>query len=516
VLITNKPDCDSSPVTVNGSVELGSDCYAAVDLGSNSFHLVISRYNHGEFTVIDRQREVVRLAAGLDQDNNLSEDVAKRALRCLEEFSQLLASLPVENIRAVGTNALRRLRGKNQFLERAESALGHSIEIIAGREEARLIYLGVSKWSASEEESRLVIDIGGGSTEIIAGKGDKAHCRESLEVGCVVLSKQYFSDGKLSQKRFNKAILAAELAIQPVVRQFRMQGWTQVIGCSGTMKSMALAMVQGGWSSDRINKDGLHKLLEHAVEAGHLDQLVVPGVSRDRLPVFAGGLSILIALFDLFDINEMSVSDIALREGVLYDLVGRSSAEDIRDVSVAAMLSRWAVDTIHGDKVSATAMMMHEQVASSWDIRVPLFQNTLEWSARLHEVGLQISHDGYHKHGAYVLANADLAGFAKRDQILLSAMISGHRRKFPLNVFESLPSTLVTPAKRVAVLLRISVLLHRGRGSTLDTDVKVLADGQRLELVFDDQWLEKHPLTEADLKQEQSWLKSIGIKLSFS
>jgi len=192
VLITNKPDCDSSPVTVNGSVELGSDCYAAVDLGSNSFHLVISRYNHGEFTVIDRQREVVRLAAGLDQDNNLSEDVAKRALRCLEEFSQLLASLPVENIRAVGTNALRRLRGKNQFLERAESALGHSIEIIAGREEARLIYLGVSKWSASEEESRLVIDIGGGSTEIIAGKGDKAHCRERVSCLKSVLTRRYW------------------------------------------------------------------------------------------------------------------------------------------------------------------------------------------------------------------------------------------------------------------------------------------------------------------------------------
>lgn len=513
---TNKND---SSLRLNDealNVELGRDCYAAVDLGSNSFHLVISRYNHGEFTVIDRQREVVRLAAGLDQDSNLSEEVAERALRCLEQFSQLLASLPAENIRAVGTNALRRLKGKNQFLERAEQALGHSIEIIAGREEARLIYLGVSKWSASEDESRLVIDIGGGSTEIIAGKGDKAHCRESLEVGCVVLSKQYFADGELSQKKFNKAILAAELAIQPVVRQFRMQGWSQAIGCSGTMKSMALAMVHGGWSKDRIRKDGLHQLLQHAIDAGHLDKLSVPGVSRDRLPVFAGGLSILIALFSLFDIDEMSVSDIALREGVLYDLVGRSSAEDIRDVSVAAMLSRWAVDTVHGERVRSTALMMYEQTAAQWDIRDSLFQNTLAWSAQLHEVGLQISHDRYHKHGAYVLANADLAGFAKRDQLLLSAMISGHRRKFPLNIFESLPSILVTPAKRVAVLLRISVLLHRGRGSTLDTSVKVVADGQRIELTFNENWLAEHPLTEADLKQEQSWLKSIGVKLSFS
>jgi len=453
------------------ATKLGADCYAAVDLGSNSFHLVISRYNHGEFTVIDRQREVVRLAAGLDEDNNLSEEIADRALRCLKEFSQLLAALPAENIRAVGTNALRRLRGKNKFLERAEHALGHSIEIIAGREEARLIYLGVSKWSTGQEDSRLVIDIGGGSTEIIAGKGDIAHCRESLEVGCVVLSKEFFSDGELSQKRFDKAVLAAELAIQPVVSQFRMQGWSQVIGCSGTMKSMALAMIEGGWSSDAIRKDGLKQLLKQAIEAGSLDKLVIPGVSRDRLPVFAGGLSILLALFDLFEIQEMSVSDIALREGVLYDLVGRSSAEDIRDVSVSAMLSRWAVDVVHGEKVHATALILYEQVASSWDIRDTLFESSLQWSAKLHEVGLQISHDGYHKHGAYVLANADLAGFAKRDQLLLAALISGHRRKFPLNVFESLPSTLVTPAKRVAVLLRLAVLLHRGRGSSLDTTV---------------------------------------------
>ncbi len=516
MLITNKRDANLSALDDEALLELGRDCYAAVDLGSNSFHLVISRYNHGEFTVIDRQREVVRLAAGLDQDNNLSDEVADRALRCLEQFGQLLSGLPNENIRAVGTNALRRLHGKNKFLERAERALGHSIEIIAGREEARLIYLGVSKWSSSQDESRLVIDIGGGSTEIIAGKGDVAHCRESLEVGCVVLSRQFFADGKLSRKRFEKAILAAELAIQPVVRQFRMQGWSQVIGCSGTMKSMALAMIEGGWSTDSIRKEGLQKLLEHAIETGHLDDLVVPGVSRDRLPVFAGGLSILIALFSLFDIQEMSVSDIALREGVLYDLVGRSSAEDIRDVSVSAMLSRWAVDITHGEKVRSTALMLFEQVSPAWDIRDSLFESTLAWSAQLHEVGLQISHDGYHKHGAYVLANADLAGFAKRDQLLLAALISGHRRKFPLNVFESLPSTLVTPAKRVAVLLRIAVLLHRGRGSRLDAEVKATADGQRLELEFTDGWLAQHPLTAADLKQEHAWLKSIGVKLTFS
>lgn len=492
---------------------VGADSYAAVDLGSNSFHLVISRYEHGEFTVLDRQREVVRLAGGLDEEGLLSPEVAQRALACLHKFGQLLRSIPNKQVRVVGTNALRRMHQKQKFLDAAEKALGQNIEIIAGREEARLIYLGVSKWSASVEDSRLVIDIGGGSTEIIAGRGEKAHCRESLEVGCVVLSNQFFLDGKLSKKRFQKAILAAELAIQPVVSQFRAVGWSTAIGCSGTMKSLATILIQGGWSKDGINRAALKRLREFAIDAGHVDKLDLAGLTRDRTPVFAGGLSILIALFNLFDLQEMSVSDIALREGVLYDLVGRSSAEDIRNVTVSAMLSRWAVEPLHGEQVRDTARYLYSQVASDWDIQDRLLFDVLGWSAQLHELGLLIGHDGYQKHGAYVVANADMAGFARRDQLLLAALISGHRRKFPLDQFEQLPSNLVTPAKRTAVILRLAVLLHRGRGSALPEALQLSAQGPVLELRFKDDWLGQRPLTEADLRQEQSWLKSIGVKL---
>lgn len=495
--------------------QLGSDCYAAIDLGSNSFHLVISRYQHGEFTVLDRQRETVRLAAGLDKHDRLQEEVAERALGCLNKFAQLLRSLPAENVRAVGTNALRRLQNKTAFLNRAESALGHNIEIIAGREEARLIYLGVSKWSASADQSRLVIDIGGGSTEVIVGRGEHPSSRESLEIGCVVLSKQYFADGKLTRKRFDKAILAAELAIQPVVNQFRLHGWDNVIGCSGTMKSIASATLASGLSKDFIHKEGLKSLLSKAVSDGHMDELTIPGLSRDRLPVFAGGLSILIALFDLFNISEMSVSDIALREGVLYDLVGRSSAEDIRDVTVSAMLRKWSIDAGHCAKVNDTAKYMFDQVSAAWDIQHGSFRDHLGWAALLHEVGLQISHDRYHKHGAYLVGNGDMAGFARRDQLLLAALIQGHRRKFPIDLFESLPSNLVTPGKRIAVLLRLAVLLHRGRESQLTTDINSQADGSSISLEFDAGWLAQNPLTGADLKQEQAWLKNIGVSLSF-
>ncbi len=496
--------------------QLGSDCYAAVDLGSNSFHMVISRYQHGEFTVLDRQRESVRLAGGLDEKNQLEEATAERALACLSQFGQLLKGLPRENVRAVGTNALRRLQKKNLFLERAEQALGHNIEIIAGREEARLIYLGVSKWSARGNESRLVIDIGGGSTEIIAGRGEEALCRESLEVGCVVLSKQFFADGKLSKKRFKKAILAAELAIQPVLSQFRLQGWSEVIGCSGTMKSMASAILASGLSKDTIHKQGLQSLLAQAIADKHIDKLSVAGLTRDRLPVFAGGLAILLALFDQFDIQEMSVSDIALREGVLYDLVGRSDAEDIRDVTVAAMLHKWSIDKEHCMTIAATANEIYQQVCGDWDIQHETYADQLQWSALLHEVGLQISHDGYHKHGAYLVANGDMAGFARRDQLLLAALIKGHRRKFPIDQFESLPSNLVTPGKRVAVILRLAVLLHRGRERFIKTAITAQAKGSSINLNFDQGWLEAHPLTGADLYQEQIWLKTIGINLNFN
>ncbi|GAA6137620.1 exopolyphosphatase [Arenicella sp. 4NH20-0111] len=504
----------TSGVTSNGV--LPEECYAAVDLGSNSFHMVVSHYNNGQFNVIDRQREVVRLAAGLDQNNDLSDETANRALRCLTEFGQLLRTLPPENIRAVGTNALRRLQKSSSFLDQAESALGQSIEIIAGREEARLIYLGVSKWSAGADESRLVIDIGGGSTEIIAGKGDQATIRESLEVGCVTLSQQYFADGKLSAKRFRKAVLAAELAIQPVVEQFRLQGWNQVIGCSGTMKSIASSMLGTGMSKDGMHKEGLNRLLQLAIDAKHIDNLSLSGLSRDRGPVFAGGLSIILALFELFDIQEMSVSDIALREGVLFDLVGRSSAEDIRDITVSAMCSQWAVDTSHGDAVKATASILYKQLHSAWDIQGKWYENLLGWASQLHEIGLRISHDGYHKHGAYIVANGDMAGFARRDQLILSALITGHRRKFPIALFEELPSRLVTPAKRIAIILRLSVLLNRGRIKTEMDHLEVKVKSQEIHLAFPDKWLETHPLTEADLRQEQLWLKNLGVKLQYS
>ncbi len=498
----------------NATVD-NSSMYAAVDLGSNSFHIVISRYQHGEFVVVDRHRETVRLASGLNDENELSDEVAVRALDCLQKFSQLLLSVPEDNIRAVGTNALRRMRDGHKFLEKAESMLNHPIEIIAGREEARLIYLGVVKGSEFGDSSRVVVDIGGGSTEVIVGNSDEPAHRESLEMGCVVVSNKFFADGILSEDRFEQAILYSELAIQPVVKLFKQQGWQHVIGCSGTIKSLSNILDAMGWANGEITLSALRKLYDYVLKEGSVSGLQLPGLTDDRKPVFAGGLSILIALFELFSFERMQVSDVALREGVLYDLIGRTADSDVRDVALNALLQRCAVDVHHAEYVKNTALRLYDDVSTTWDIDVRLLRKMLGWSALVHEIGMLISHDAYHKHGAYLVQNADLVGFARRDQMLLACMIRGHRRKFPVQDFEKLPASIVTPAKRLAILLRLAVLLHRARSEPLPEGLSSSASGMQLTLSFPDGWLAAHPLTSADLQQEKKWLKAIGLDLRF-
>ncbi len=510
----------SQAIETDNAFQSTHDLYAAIDLGSNSFHMVVSRYEHEEFVVVDRHRSTVRLAAGLDEEGNLTPAAQERALATLEQFSQLLRDIPSTQIRAVGTNAMRRMKNGNAFTELAEKALGTQIEIIAGREEARLIYLGVIKGAefsqeGNDELSRLVVDIGGGSTEVIVGDGDKPKRRESLEMGCVVLSQQFFSDGLLSKTQFEKAILEAELAIQPVAKLFKTQGWQHAIGCSGTIRALANMLESMGWAKGEITKTALDRLLTFAVEAGSLKALDLPGLNDDRRPVFGGGLSVLIAVFEVLGIERMQVSDQALRDGVLYDLIGRSSENDVRDVAVNALIERFAVDVRHARFVKSTASKIYADVATSWDIESVFLEKMLSWSALTHEIGMLISHDGYHKHGAYLLTNADMVGFARRDQAVLACLIKGHRGKFPWRDFEDLPASLVTPAKRLAAILRLSVLLHRTRSTQIPEEFYASVNGTKLTLHFPDGWLNAHPLTQGDLVQEQKRLSAIAIDLVF-
>jgi exopolyphosphatase/guanosine-5'-triphosphate,3'-diphosphate pyrophosphatase len=487
---------------------------AAVDLGSNSFHMVIARVDHGGVQIVDRIRKPVRLAAGLREDGTLDDNSKGRALECLHLFGQRLRDFGAEQVRAVGTNTLRKARNSYEFLHDASQALGHHIEIITGREEARLIYLGVSHGIAGAPARRLVVDIGGGSTECIVGDGFEAVAVHSMYMGCVGFTQQFFQDGKISRKRMNSAKLAAGLELQPVEIRLREQGWDRAIGASGTIRSVADILNEAGWAHGTITAEGLGKLEQAMITAGRLDRLDLPALDADRRPVFAGGVSILSAIFERLGIDEMWVSPTALREGLLYDMLGRIQDEDPRDRTIRMLASRYSIDQAHADRVQATAVGLLKHVSDDWEFGSIDAEHALAWASQLHEIGLAVNYTGHHKHGAYLVAQSDLPGFSRDEQALVAALIRGHRRKLDDSYFESLPPELRPSAKRLCVLLRLAVLLNRNRDPQAVALPELSVSGNKLKLTFDEDWLAAHPLARADLEREQPLLKAAGFKLN--
>jgi exopolyphosphatase/guanosine-5'-triphosphate,3'-diphosphate pyrophosphatase len=492
------------------------EAIAAIDLGSNSFHLIVVKVNEGHLQVIDRLRESVRLGAGLTDDKRLDPLVTLRAIACLERFSQRLRPLPRENIRAVGTNTMRQIHPADDFIRQAEKALNHPIEIIAGREEARLVYLGVAQGLAAGDDLRLVVDIGGGSTELIIGQGFTPHQRESLFMGCVSISRRFFANGKISEKAMREAVLACAVQIRPVRNLFREGGWHEAIGSSGTIKAIRNVVIAQSWSEAGITRESLETLAEHLIRAGDIEQLALKGLSEERKPVFAGGVAVLLAVFRHIGIRQMQVSDEALREGLIYDMIGRSHHEDARERTVKSLITRYGIDQAQAERVEASAMALFEQVVRPWKMQDPHYPEMLRWAARLHEIGLTVSHSQFHKHGAYLVENSDLSGFSRQEQQVLAALIRGHRRKFPNSTFEALPSDVVSCTKQLCILLRFSVLLHRARSPVVKPQARLEASENRLSLVFPEDWLEQHPLTRLELVQEATYLESTGFLLRFS
>jgi exopolyphosphatase/guanosine-5'-triphosphate,3'-diphosphate pyrophosphatase len=489
------------------------DVLAAVDLGSNSFHMVVARYSHGQLVIVDRLREMVRLAAGLDEQGRLSRESVARALQCLERFGQRLSDMKAGRVRVVGTNTLRKAKRKGAFLDRAREALGHPIEIIAGVEEARLIYLGVAHTTPSESGHRLVVDIGGGSTEVIIGEGLAAKRLDSLYMGCVSMSEQHFADGVITEKRMKRARTAAQLEIEPVMARFRRTEWDTAFGASGTMRSVADTLAAQGRPAGQITRDGVEWLVGECLKAGDTAKLKLPGLAAERQEILPGGLAILVELFDMLGIELLRVADGALREGLLYDLLGRLTDEDARVRSVRALEARFHVDAAQADRVEATALAFLRQVRADWKLDEPLAELVLRWASRLHEVGLDIAHSHYHKHGAYLLANADLPGFPREEQALLAALVGSHRRKLNVAQLEDLVPPWHLKAEFLIVLLRLAVLLHRGRGPRALPEIDLRPKGRSLECVFPKGWLEAHPLTAADLEQEVEILRGAGFRL---
>ncbi|PPD33671.1 MAG: exopolyphosphatase [Methylomonas sp.] len=488
---------------------------AAVDLGSNSFHMIICSLQDGKLQTIDRLKEMVRLAAGLDENKTLDHATQDKALACLERFGQRISNFPANSVRIVGTNTLRQARNADQFIHKAERALGHPIHIISGIEEARLIYQGVAHSLASTANNRFVMDIGGSSTEYIIGQHDTAHTKESLNMGCVTVSQNFFKNGHISKKAFKKATLFVEQQLEPFQDTFNSQHYDEAIGASGSLKAISNVLLTSGFSSNGITLAGMELLVAHLLTLDHVDKIHFPALSIERRPVFIGAVAIVYATFKTLNIRQMTVSDGALREGLVHDLLGRIYDHDIRSQTSQTIAIRYHTDTRHAEQIKATIRYMVEQLDDQICFNDnPASLQYLEWAAELHEIGFEIAHSQYHKHSAYIIENADLAGFSKQDQMILSSLVRSHRKKFSLSRFDDLPAPWRRFTPIMSIVFRLATVLHRNRHS-IRPDFTISIEGTNIALCFAEQWLEQSPLTQADLKQEAQYLKEARFNLSF-
>lgn len=499
---------------VLGMTHKDIETVAAVDLGSNSFHMVVATDSHGQIHLLDRLRERVALAEGLTKDLLLRDEVAERALECLRRFGQRLKFMPRKAVRAVGTSTLRKLQDRGRFLRAAAEALGHRIEIVSGSEEARLCYLGVAHSSPYVRGRRLVVDIGGGSTEVIVGEQFDVRESASLDMGCVSWSLRFFEDGKYSDDAFEKAEIQAQLELRAVKRRLKSLGWAQALGSSGTARAISEVLRESEFGSGLITPDGLKWLREKIVAAKSVKRLDLPGLGSDRHEVLAGGVAILRAIFRTLDVDRMEPASGALREGLLYDLLGRIHHEDIRDRTVRVMSERLRVDAEHAARVERVALDLFDQAAEPWQIDEDDGRRYLAYAARLHEIGLSVAYSGYHRHGAYLVDHGDMPGFSEEEKHVLAALIAGHRSKPVDEVFAAVPNGLMTMTQRLCALLRVAVRLNRSRSPRDLPRLRLFVGKSSLEIAFPVGWLDEHLLTRTDLTEEAERFDLLGLRLS--
>ncbi len=430
---------------------------AAVDLGSNSFRLEIGRHDHGQINRTEYLKETVRQGNGLDADRNLTPDAMQRGWDCLARFGERLAGFKKTQVRAVATQTLREARNRDEFLARATKILGFPIDVISGREEARLIYQGVAHMLPQSDERRLVVDIGGRSTEMIVGKGLEARTMESYRVGSVAWSMKYFPDGQFTERAFESAEIAAKAILDEATNSYRPSRWDVAYGSSGTIGAVSDALSAVGWAPGLVTREGLDWLLDFLIKSQSADRLKLEGMKEDRRAVIGGGVSVLRAVFDLLDIQQMHAAVGALRHGVLYDLLDRDQgATDLRSTSVDRLAVKFGADTVQSQRVSKVAQQLFLMLtAHQAHAEADRYLRKLKWAAQVHEIGSQISHSDYHKHGAYILDNTDAPGFALPELHRLSLLVLGHRgklRKLEVN-FEDRSFIQQLLCLRIAVIL---------------------------------------------------------------
>ena len=485
------------------------DLLAAVDLGSNSFHLQVSRVTGGQIYPLDSVREVVRLGAGLTSEKRIDRATQARALEALQRIGERLRGLPRSAVRAVGTNTLRVAKNAPQFLREARAALGFPIEVIAGREEARLIYLGVANSMPPSAQNRLVVDIGGGSTEFIIGKGLDPLLTESLYMGCVSYSLAYFPDGRIEKSRFKKAELAARQELAGMAGAYRSAGWQEAVGSSGTARALESMLRENGFAEEGITHEGLERLKSLLLKHERADPDRIAGLRKDRAPVIPGGLSIMLAAFAELGIERMAVSDGALRHGVLYDLLGRVQHRDMREATVAQFMRRYHIDTAQAERVQSLALRIFDSIIEEKEDHEP-DRLLLDWAARLAEIGLSVAHAQYHKHSSYILSNADMPGFSRMEQQRLARIVLAHRGKLGKMQDAGLEGGDWT----LVFALRIAALVLRNRTDARFPMLRVAGDETGYLLDLPQTWLEENPLAAAALDTETDHWKAVGMKFS--
>ena len=478
--------------------------YAAVDLGSNSFRLHIGKHDGEAIRVLKSVREPIRLAAGLDEKGNLTPAAMQNALACLKNFRAVLTAYRLDAVRVVATSAMRVARNSAAFLPEAELAIGYPIEIISGEEEGRLIYMGVANAVAQPGERRLVIDIGGGSTELILGRGHEIEKVESFSVGTVKQSLSFFVGGRVDAPSFEAAILSARSHFEDAAPPYHPQYWKQCYGSSGTARTIADIIVKNGIGRE-VNAATLHALKQRFIEFGHVGKIEMAGLRPDRASTIIGGLAILIALVAELGIELLAPVEAGLRMGVMWDLHLRSTKRDRREQSVQACLQRFHVDERRANRVADDALALYMQTKPVSD----LYTRHLYWSALLHEMGMVVSHTGYHKHAAYMIENADLPGFTAREQKTMSRLILAHKG----NLRKVVDALADPDFVKAVVALRLAVLFMHSR---LDIDFTLirLRMKNRIELEIRREWVSDHPTLSYWLEKEQEQWDEVGVDFS--
>ncbi|MEW6981626.1 exopolyphosphatase [Colwelliaceae bacterium 6471] len=485
---------------------------AALDIGSNSFHFVFARLHENNVQILHTEKYRVKLADGLNANNKLSKQAIARGIRTLTNLAATTQNLTPDNFRVVATYTLRQATNAQEFLLAAAKVFPFKIEIVSGHEEARLIYQGVAHYSEPTKK-QLVIDIGGGSTECVIGQREEISALASLNMGCVSYQQQFFAKRKINEKYFERAILSAKRELESIENRFKRSGWQAVTGTSGTIKSIHRIINANNQIPQPITLSQLHALKEVLLKFEHFDDININTLKENRRDVLCSGLAITIALVEMLDIKAINFCEYALREGVLYEQLDILHANNIKQLTVDNLTKRFAIDICQADKVKQLALSFYDRIQHSWGLNKKHYRDLLSWSAQLHELGVEINPSGYHRHGEYIIANADLAGFTQEYQYALAWLIGNQRKKISSPIAYQWYVLDIEPLSKICALLRLAILLCQQRQLSLLPSYQISASEKQLNLVFPKQWLIERPLVKVDLFHEQQVLKILDIKL---